>query len=130
MKFSISQKKLRDFGLLLGLGFPIIIGWFFSSLAGHDFRVWTIWIGMPFLTLGVYKPKLLTIPYKLWMAIGLILGWVNSKIILGLVFIIIVLPISFFMKFFGYDPLQIKKSDKESFREDKQNYKINLKKIF
>ena len=34
------------------------------------------------------------------------------------------------MRFIGYDPLKIKKSNEICFREDKSNYKINLTKPF
>ncbi len=37
MKEEIS-KKLREFGLLIGFGFPILIDWLLPSLAGHGFR--------------------------------------------------------------------------------------------
>ena len=47
MKETISKKQLRDFGLLIGLGFPILIGWLIPLLFGHEFRTWTMWIGVP-----------------------------------------------------------------------------------
>ena len=33
MKETISKKQLRDFGLLIGFGFPILIGWLLPALA-------------------------------------------------------------------------------------------------
>ena len=44
------------------------------------------------------------------MDLGKALGWINSRIILGLVFIIVLQPIAFIMKSFGYDPLKLKKA--------------------
>ena len=64
------------------------------------------------------------------MVLGLVLGWINSRIILGLVFFLVLQPIALIMKFVGYDPLKIKKSNEISYREDKSNYKINLTKLF
>ena len=91
MKSNISEKQLREFGLLMGIAFPLLIGWLIPSIWGHMFKVWTLWIGIPSLILGKIRPKLLLYPYKLWMAIGHILGWVNSRLILGLVFIFVLL---------------------------------------
>ena len=85
---------------------------------------------MPSLIFALIRPNLLFYPYKAWMKLGYILGWINSRIILGLVFFIVLLPIAIFMKFFGHDPLRIKKSNQKSYKEDKINHKVNLKKIF
>jgi len=128
---SISKKKLREFGFLIGFGFPIIIGWLIPSIYGHFFRIWTLFIAIPFLTLGILKPHLLFYPYKAWIVIGLILGWINSRIILGLIFLLVLQPISLIMKIFGYDPLREKKKGNEiSFRESKKNHKVDLNRIF
>ena len=64
------------------------------------------------------------------MKLGHVLGWVNSKVILGLVFIFVLQPIAFIMKSFGYDPLKKKKTSKTTYRETRSNFKIDLRKIF
>ena len=65
------------------------------------------------------------------MKIGNILGWINSRIILGLVYIFILMPISLIMRATGYDPLQIKNVKKqETYKKDKRKYIINLRRIF
>ena len=89
MKESISKKQLREFGFLIGFGFPIIIGWIIPAIGGHIFRSWSLWVGCPSLILGILKPRLLFYPYQGWMKIGNALGWVNSRIILGLVFLLV-----------------------------------------
>jgi len=132
MKESISKKQLREFGFLIGLGIPIVIGWGIPAIGGHTFRAWTLWIGIPSLLLGLLKPFLLYYPYKVWMALGHVLGWVNSRIILGLVFLIVLQPIAFIMKVFGYDPLRQSQRERKkiSFRELKTKHKIDLTRIF
>ena len=130
MKNKISKKQLRDFGLLIGFAFPVFLGWLLPAIYGHFFRLWTLWIGMPALFLGILKPNLLLYPYKLWMAIGHCLGWINSRIILGLVFIVVLLPISLIMKFFKYDPLRVSGSHRKTYKENVKNNNINLTRIF
>ena len=130
MKESISEKQLREFGFLIGFGFPIIIGWIMPAISGHFFRSWSLLVGFPILILGIIKPSLLSIPYKFWMKLGHILGWINSKIVLGLVYFIILLPIALIMKIFGYDPLRKKKSNQISYREIKEDNEVDLKRIF
>ena len=126
----MDKKQLREFGLIIGFGFPILIGWIIPALLGHAFRIWTLWIASPFLILGFLKPRLLFYPYKGWMALGLVLGWINSRIILGLVFFLVLQPIALIMKFVGYDPLKTKKRNEMSYRENKSNHKVNLAKPF
>ena len=130
MKEPISKKQLREFGLLIGFGFPILIGWILPSLFGHEFRAWTLWIGVPGLTLGLTIPRLLHFPYKIWMALGHALGWVNSHIILGLVFIVVLLPIAVIMRIIGYDPLRRLRKGEKTYREKKLNHQTDLTRIF
>ena len=130
MKYKVSQKKLREFGLLIGFMFPLLLGLVMPSLGGHSFRIWTLWVGIPSAVIGVIRPNLLFYPYKFWMKLGNLLGWLNSRIILGLVFFIVLVPISFIMKITGHDPLRIKKTNQSSYKEYKKNYKIDLKRIF
>ena len=47
-----------------------------------------------------------------------------------LVFIFVLLPIALVMKIFGYDPLRKKKRKKITFRENIENHKVDLKRIF
>ena len=130
MKNNISKKQLREFGLLIGFGFPFFIGWLIPFLTGHDFRSWTLWIGLPNLLIGIIKPYLLYYPYKLWMKLGLILGWFNSRLILIIIFIFVVIPIAFIMRIFGYDPLRLKQEKTNSYRELRKISKIDLTRIF
>lgn len=130
MKETISKKQLIEFGIVIGFGFPILIGWLFPSFVGHGFRLWTLWVGIPALILGLIAPRLLFYPYKSWIALGHALGWVNSRVIIGLVFIFVLQPIAFVMFFFGYDPLKIRRKRTNTYRENRQNHQIDLNRIF
>ena len=130
MKEIISKKELREFGLLIGFGFPILIGWLLPSLFGHQFRIWTLWIGGPGLIIGLTTPRLLYYPYKGWMVLGHILGWINSQIILGLVFIFVLQPIAYIMRLTGYDPLRTKRKGEKTYRENSQKHQTDLTRIF
>ena len=130
MKEITSKKQLREFGLLIGFGFPILIGWLLPSLFGHQFRTWTLWIGVLGLLIGFIAPRLLHYPYKGWMLLGHVLGWINSHIILGLVFIVVLQPIAYIMRLTGYDPLRNKRKGKKTYRENRQENNIDLTRIF
>ena len=126
----ISKKQLREFGLVIGFGFPLLIGWLIPALTGHEFRGWTLWVGFIALIVGLASPSLLYYPYKFWMKLGLTLGWVNSRIILGLVFMFVLLPIAFVMRLIGYDPLRMKRKKEKTYRENRKDPQINLTRIF
>ena len=130
MKEIISKKQLREFGLLIGFGFPILIGWLVPSLFGHQFRIWTFWIGGLGLLIGLAAPRLLYYPYKGWMILGHVLGWINSHIILGLVFIFVLQPIAYIMRLTGYDPLRTKRKGMKTYREKRQDNRFDLTRIF
>ena len=130
MKNYIDIKQLRKFGLIISLGIPLAFGLVFPKIAGHDFQKWTIYVGFIALLLGIIKPSLLFYPYKAWILIGEILGWINSRIILGFIFIIILQPLALCMKISGYDPLRKNKNKGNSYKEIKNNNRVDLKKIF
>ena len=64
------------------------------------------------------------------MALGYALGWVNSHIFLGLVYIFVVQPIAYIMRFTGYDPLRIRRKGEKTYRENKQNHNTDLTRLF
>ena len=120
METKLAKKDLKEFAFVLGFGLPLIVGWLIPIIFGHQFRIWTLWVGTIFLLIGIIKPTLLHYLYILWMKIGELLGLINSYLILGIVFIIVLLPISLFMKTTGYDPLRKKKKKLSSYRENNQ----------
>ena len=130
MTNEISKKQLRDFGLLIGFCLPLIVGWLIPLITGHSFRAWTLWISIPTLLIGLLSPRILRKPYQAWMQLGHLLGYVNSRIIFGLVFIVVLLPIAFVMRAFGYDPLRTRKLNILSFKENKKGSKVDLTRIF
>ncbi len=130
MKETISKKQLREFGLLIGFGFPLLIGFFLPALTGHGLRMWTLWIGVPGLILGITAPRLLHYPYKVWMALGHYLGWINSHLILGLIFILVLQPIAYIMRLTGYDPLRRRKKGEKTYKENRQGHHTDLTRIF
>ena len=130
MNKKVTFKKLREFSLLFGLLFPIFFGWFIPKLSGFGFLSWTIIFGIAIIVVGLIKPNLLSIPYKLWISLGNKLGWINSQIILGIVFIVILQPIAYLMKINGYDPLRKKRFNKKTYREIRKNYSVDFTKIF
>lgn len=125
-----STRQLREFGHLIGLVFPLLLGWLLPALRGHPFGGWTLWIGIPAVVLGLTWPRALAWPYRGWMALGLGLGWINSHITLGMVFILVLQPIALLMRALGHDPLRRHRNKGESYREKPGHSPVDMRKIF
>ena len=127
---SVPRKTLREFGLLLGIVFPVVLGWLLPSLKGHALPLWPFVIGVPALVLGLVAPRALVWPYRAWMALGHALGWVNGHLILGAVFLLVLQPIAFLMRLSGHDPLQRRAHEGASYRQARSQRSINLTRTF
>ena len=68
--------------------------------------------------------------YKFWMWTGLVLGKINSYLIMGIIFLIILQPIAIVMKLLGHKPLKKISKNLFTYKEMRQNQHIDLKKIF
>ncbi len=53
--------------------------------------------------------------YRGWMKFALVLGWVNTRIILSLVYFIVMTPLAFIFKLVGKDPMCRKLSTADSY---------------
>jgi len=40
-----------------------------------------------------------------WSRLGLVLGWINSRIALTVIFYLVIVPMGFLMQLFGQDPM-------------------------
>lgn len=87
-----SPEELRRFGMVMGLLVLGIFGgllpWWFS----YPLPVWPWLLAVPLMLGAILRPPLLARPYIGWMVIGHVMGWLNTQIILLLMFYLIILP--------------------------------------
>ena len=98
----------RSFGILFFIVFLIIGLW--PLLSGETLRLWSIFLSLIFLLLGLINSKLLTPLHKTWIQLGIILGKVIAPLVMLVIFFAIVTPIGLLLKIFGKDLLKIKKN--------------------
>src|SRR5262245_5029252 len=116
MKDKITNKQLRSFGFTVGGIFGFIALWPLIARA-EDPRWWAAVVAGCLLVPAVAFPKSLTWVYKGWMALGHVLGWINTRIILGFVFYFVVTPIGIIRRLLGKDPMGKRlRPDLESYR--------------
>jgi len=130
MKKKILISELRKFGIFTGLFLPFLIGWLLPLIFGHDFRLWTLIVGIVFVSFGIFSPKYLKTSYEILMGFASIMSRINSKLIFGIIFYIFMMPIAIIMKLVGYDPLKRKKDNSSSYREVRSDAIVDLEKIF
>ncbi len=101
----LDKRGLRQFGftfggIIAGL-FGLVIPWLF----GLNFPYWPWAILLIFAVWASLAPGTIEPFYKLWMRFGLVLNYVMSRVILGVVFYAVVLPTGLIMRLKGRDPM-------------------------
>jgi hypothetical protein len=120
MNESSHRKQLRSFGLLVG-GVFLFIGLWPLIWRGGDPRIWAVGIGATLAVLGSLVPESLESIHRGWMAVGHALGWINTRVILGVFFYVVLTPIGITMRLLGKDPLRLKPApDAESYRVNRE----------
>jgi hypothetical protein len=94
----------RSFGLSVGGIFLFIAIWP-SLRSGQDVRLGALVLGVALLLSGLVMPAVLRRPYRLWMQLAYVLGWLDTKIILTVVFYTVFVPAAFIMRLIGKDPM-------------------------
>ena len=100
-----TQKQLRQFGWMVGTVLILVGGWQLYRQIHPTARI-VLWSVGGFLVLnGLLTPKILAPGYKIWMRLATVLGWINTRILLGLIFYLIFTPVGLVMRLSGRDPL-------------------------
>lgn len=114
------QKQLRSFGLMVG-GIFLLIGLWPIIVSSGTLRIWAVSIGAMLMVLGLIAPRSLAHVYRAWMAVGHALGWINTRIILGIFFYGILTPMGLMMRLLGKDPMRLKPvPNADTYRVDRE----------
>ncbi|MFH1406922.1 MAG: SxtJ family membrane protein [Candidatus Omnitrophota bacterium] len=106
-----NTKKLRQFGLTLGI-ILIAFGVVHFLRQRVSLAVWFFAVGSAILALVLFAPKWLGPLYFVFTKVTRAIGWVNSYVILSLIYYVILTPIALIMRIFGKDSLE-RKIDKK-----------------
>jgi len=66
-------------------------------------------IGAVLLVLGLVQPRLLKWPSAVWWKFAMVLGYVNARIIMTIIFAVILSPLGLLWRIIGKDPLAKKR---------------------
>ena len=101
--FKIKVSTERNFGLVFATFFMIIC--LYPVLKGENIRLWALLISIILYCLGLFLPKTLVIPNKLWFKFGMVLGAIVAPVIMGVIFFLTVTPTGIIMRLLGKDIL-------------------------
>jgi len=117
MDHAATRKELRQFGLLVGAVFTVM-GLWPLVFRGEPLRLWAIGIGGLLIACGGAFPSVLAPIHKGWMWVGHILGWINTRILLGIVFYGLLTPIGIVFRLMGKDTMR------QGFAESRTTYRV------
>jgi Saxitoxin biosynthesis operon protein SxtJ len=105
MKHQDEKQQLRRFGLTVG-GIFAVIGFWPLVFRGQAPRVWALVPGVVLVLGGLVLPRSLAHIHRAWMAMAEGMAWINTRILLSVVFYGLVTPMGFIMRRFGQDPMR------------------------
>jgi len=116
-KLDLGRKNLRKFGFTMGIA-SLIIALLIMFNHRHNPALFFLGSGI-FFGLALVIPGILKPAYILWMKFAFILSWVNTRIILCVVFYLVLTPIAMLVRLFGKDLLdrRIEKEKKSYWRK-------------
>ena len=111
-KSKTKMSSNRNFGIVFFFVFLIISLWPVAN--DNALRIWSIFVAITFLILGLMNSKLLTPLNILWFKFGMFLGFIIAPIVMGIIFFLVITPTGLIMKTMGKDLLNNKYDKKRA----------------
>ena len=125
-KITVGSNK--SFGIVFCIFFLIVSS--YPLINGESIRLWSIFLSVIFLILGLFNSRILTPFNILWFKFGIFLGRFVSPIIMGLVFFLVVTPTGLIMRMFKKDLLKLKKNNLNTYWINRSEPKSDMKNQF
>lgn len=93
--------ELRKFGLTMSIAFPVIFMGLLPLVFGFGVPVWPAILSVLLLLMYGLFPALLHYPQVVWAWISFVLGWINTRVLLWIVFYLLIFPMGFMARSFG-----------------------------
>jgi hypothetical protein len=84
---------MREFAAVTGGGF-VVLFFLCPLVLKHRLHLWPLALAVVLGGLALLRPAALKPVHRVWMAVGHALGWVNSRIILSVIFYGIFFPVA------------------------------------
>jgi len=100
------KQELRKFGLVFAGMFILIFGLLLPWIWDKSSPMWPWIVAAVFVAAALLVPMALGPVYRLWMKIGHVLGWINTRIILGIMFFLMFAPVALLLRLLRKDMLR------------------------
>ena len=107
----LSRRTITSFALIVSGALLVIAAYQYWRGAAQWVLITLVSIAAALLLLATIAPALLKPVYRGWMRFGEALGWLNTRILLTLVFFLVVTPIGLLMRLFGRSPIATARRD-------------------
>ena len=128
MEKKIKVSSNKSFGIVFSIFFLLIS--VYLLLNNNPIYYWSLFVSFIFLVLGLMNSKILSPLNLLWFKFGILLGKIVSPVVMGIIFFLVVTPISIILKIFGKDVLNLKFNNNKTYWIEKNGPKSNMKKQF
>ena len=118
----------RSFGIVFFVVFLIIA--LFPLINDGNIRLWSLFVSLAFLVLGLLNSKFLSPLNKIWFRFGTILGKIVSPIVMSIIFFLVVTPIGILMRILKKDLLNLKMNNNKSYWIEKSEPKSKMRNQF
>jgi len=118
----------RSFGIVFFVFFLIIA--IYPLINDGDLRLWSLFISIVFLFLGLVNSKILNPLNKLWFKFGIFLGKIISPLVMGIIFFLVVTPIGLLMRLLNKDLLNLRFNNNSTYWIEKTEPKSKMKNQF
>src|SRR5687767_5414962 len=105
----LTRRTIVSFAMIVSAALLVIAAFQWRRGAPQWVLVTLLSIAAALLLGAAIAPSLLRPVYRGWMRLGEVLGWVNTRIILTLIFFLVVTPIGLLMRLFGRSPIAVAK---------------------
>ena len=102
----LTQSELRKFGWMMGAVIALIFGLLLPWIWSFDYPFWPWILAAVFAVAATAAPLLLAPVLKAWMAIAEPVGRFNTKLILVLMYVLIIVPLGLALRIFRSDPMR------------------------
>tara|TARA_R110002126_G_scaffold54341_15_gene147202 strand:- start:842 stop:1246 length:405 start_codon:yes stop_codon:yes gene_type:complete len=92
---------LRAFGWQMAIVWPVLFSLLLPWLFGWAIPLWPLYLSAAFGLLALLYSPGLYYPYRLWMAFARVMAWLNTRLLLALVFYLMLLPLGLVLRLFS-----------------------------
>jgi hypothetical protein len=115
------RKQLVTFGVTMAAALAVLTAFRIWRRGFDEIAIGALIVAALFALTALLTPATLAPVYRLWMRLAEVLGWINTRILLIIIFYLVVTPVALVMRLFGHKPLEARGRDGSHWTEPPRN---------